>query len=328
MIPKEPLLVTFVKLIDRIPLPEAPVKRSRGRQVTYSERLILKALVIMIIRRLYTAYSLLAFLEQETELTVLLRSHLSEQGRFPSRRTWERRLAKLPDQLPGLIGCFGRYLVQTLQPWGRDGRAVAIDSTALRAKGGVWHQKHREAGYVPHSTIDTEAHWSKSGYHGWWYGWKLHLVSTAAALWIPLAANLTAANVADQDEAPALVRVLHPAIRFLLGDTHYNDPTLRQVWEQDEARVLIATHSGTYPRSDPGAQVRQLFHRLRSKAIEPFNALFKNIFEWSGQVPTRGRQRTRLIVLGAVFLYQLVLLYQFEYGLPLGKGIKPLLKAA
>lgn len=328
MIAKEPLLVTFVKLIDRIPLPEAPVKRSRGRQVTYSERLILKALVIMIIRRLYTAYSLLAFLEQETELTVLLRSHLTEQGRFPSRRTWDRRLAKLPDQLPGLIGCFGCYLVQTLQPWGRDGRAVAIDSTALRAKGGVWHKKDREAGHVPHSTIDTEAHWSKSGYHGWWYGWKLHLVSTAAALWIPLAANLTAANVTDQEEAPALVRLLHPSIRYLLGDTHYNDPTLRQHWEQDTGRSLIATQPGTHLRTDPGAKVRQFFHHLRSKAIEPFNALFKNIFEWSGQVPVRGLRPTKLIVLGAVFVYQLVLLYQFEHGLPLGKRVKPLLRAA
>lgn len=328
MIPKEPLLVTFVKLIDRLPLPEAPTKRTRGRPTTYTERLLLKALVIMIIRRLYTAYSLLAFLEQETELTVLLRQHLTEQGRVPSRRTWERRLAKLPDQLPGLIGCLGRHLVQTLQPWGQDGRAAAIDSTALRAKGGVWHKKDREAGRIPHSTIDTEAHWSKSGYHGWWYGWKLHLVSTAAALWIPLAANLTPANVADQDEAPALVRVLDPTIRYLLGDTHYNDPLLRQQWEQDEARLLIASRPGTHLRTDPGAKVRQFFHRLRSIAIEPFNGLFKNVFEWSGQVPVRRLRPTKLIVLGAVFVYQLVLFYQFEHGLPLGKQIKPLLRAA
>ena len=136
MITKEPLLVTFVKLIDRLPLPEPPAQRGRGRPTTYTDRLLLKALVIMIIRRLYTAYSLLAFLEQETELTVLLRQQLTAQGRLPSRRTWERRLGKLPDQLPGLIGCFGRHLVQTVQPWGQDGRAVAIDSTALRAKGG------------------------------------------------------------------------------------------------------------------------------------------------------------------------------------------------
>lgn len=327
MIAKEPLLVIFVKMIDRIPYPASETKRKRGRQETYTERLILKALVIMIIRRLYSAYSLLAFLEQETEVTKQLREQLTENGRFPSRRTWERRLGKLPDRLPALIGCFGRYLVVELQPWGKDGKAAAIDSTALRAKGGVWHKKDREAGIVPHSSIDTAAHWSKSGYHGWWYGWKLHLATTAAALWIPLAAQLTPANIADQEEAPALVRELDPQIRFILGDTHYNDPDLRLQCEQTD-RSLVATQAGTKLRTDPGAKVRQLFHRLRSKAIEPFNGLFKNIFEWSGQVPVRGLQPTKLFVLGAIFLYQLILLYQFEYQLPLGKRIKPLLRAA
>ena len=327
MLTKAPLLVTFLQLIDRIPMPEGSGRRSRGRPHTYSERLIVKALLVMIIRRLYTAYSLLAFLEQETELTLALRPLLSEGGRFPTRRTWERRLAALPAHLPGLIGCLGRHLTQLIQPWGTAGKAAAIDSTALRAKGGVWHKKDREAGIVPHSTIDTEAHWSKSGYHGWWYGWKLHLACSAAAVWIPLAARLTPANVADQDIAPALISQLAPDIRFVLGDTHYNEPEVRLACEQDD-RSLIATHKGARPKHDPGAPVRQLFHRLRSKAIEPFNGLFKNVFEWGGQVPVKGLQRTQLIVLGAILLYQVVLLYQFEHQLPLGRGIKPLLRAA
>lgn len=325
MVPKKPLLVIFVLLLDRLPLPPAPTKR--GRPVTYPERLILKALVIMIIRRLYSAYSLLAFLEQESELTTQLRELLTEQGRFPTRRTWERRLATLPDHLPGLIRHLGQHLVALLLPWGQQQGATAVDSTPLRAKGGVWHKKDREAGVVPHSTIDTEAHWGKSGYHGWWYGWKLHLACTAAGLWIPLAARLTPANVADNTIAPHLVADLPAVIRYILGDTHYNDPELRLRCEQDQ-RWLIATHKGPHPRTDPGAPVRQLFHRLRSQAIEPFNGLFKNIFEWGGQVPVKGLRRTQLFVLGAVLLYQLVLLYQFEEQRPLGLNIKPLLRAA
>ena len=169
MRPREPLLVTLVKLVDRVPMTEAPPKRGRGRPKVYPDRIIIKALVIMIIRRLYSAYSLLAFLDQDTDLTQALRVELTdEHGRFPSRRTWERRLQALPDSLPGLVGCLGRSLIRLMQPWAQAGRAAALDSTALRAKGGVWHKKHREAGIVPHSTIDTEAQWSKSGYHGWW----------------------------------------------------------------------------------------------------------------------------------------------------------------
>jgi hypothetical protein len=46
--------------------------------------------------------------------------------------------------LPDQIGCLGRHLVEVLKPWESRGGAVAIDSTALQAKGGVWHKKDRE----------------------------------------------------------------------------------------------------------------------------------------------------------------------------------------
>src|SRR3954470_13546062 len=118
MVPGEALLVTLVKLIDRIPMSTTPAKCRRGHPKEYTDRLILKALVIMIVRRLYSPYSLLAFLEQESELTVARRFLLMEQGRFPSRRTWERRLALLPQTLPSLIACLGAHLIARTKPWG------------------------------------------------------------------------------------------------------------------------------------------------------------------------------------------------------------------
>jgi hypothetical protein len=328
MLPQKPLLVILVVLVDRIPMPPPPKKRGRGRPKVYPDRLIVKALIIMIIRRLYSAYSLLAFLEQETVLTQQLRTLLTdEHGRFPSRRTWERRLKVLPDDLPGMIGTLGRYLVYLIQPWAEQGRAAALDSTALRANGGVWHKKHREKGIVPHTSIDTDAHWSKSGHHGWWYGWKLHLACSVAAVWIPLAAKLTAANCHDSVPAPALIRQLPFQARYVLGDNHYHTPELHKQCELSD-RLLVASGRGPYPHTDAGVDVRRVFHKLRHQAIEPFNGLFKNVFEWNGQVPVKGLKRTQLIVLGAVLLYQLVLLYQFEHRKPLGQGIKPLLRAA
>lgn len=55
--------------------------------------------------------------------------------------------------LPGLIGALGRHLVILMQPWAQMGRAAALDSTPLRANGGVWYKKHREQGIVPHSNM-------------------------------------------------------------------------------------------------------------------------------------------------------------------------------
>jgi len=281
----------------------------------------------MIIRRLYSATSLLNFLEQETPLTRQLRELLTENGRFPSRRTWERRLNALPDTLPQQIGCLGRLLVTLLQPWQACGRAVAVDSTPLRAKGGVWHKKHREQGIIPHTSLDTQAGWSKSGYHGWWYGWKLHLACAVSSVWIPLAAELTVANTDDASVAPALLQQLSAEVRYILGDTHYNTPDLRRDC-QGRGWWLVASRRGKYPHTDSGIEVRRIFHKLRSQTIEPFNSLFKNVFEWGGQVPVKGLWRTQLFVLGAVLLYQLVLLYQFQHRKPLGVGIKALLRAA
>ncbi len=74
--------------------------------------------------------------------------------------------------------------------------------------------------------------------------------------------------------------------------------------------------------------MRRIFHKLRSQAIEPFNGLFKNVFEWRSQMPVKGLRRSQLLALGAIFIYQLVLLYQHEQNLPVGKGIKALLRAA
>ena len=327
MVSQDSLLVTLVKLVDRVPMPALPSKRGRGHPQVYSDRLFLKALVLMIVRHLHKVHELLSVLAQPTEEMRTLRLLLTEQEHFPSRRTWERRLKALPETLPAQIGCLGRHLVALMQPWLTYGRAVAIDSTILRARGGVWHQKHREQGEIPHSSIDTEAHWTKSGWHGWVYGWKLHVVSVVAAVWFPIAAVLTPANVADSESAPALLREVPAEVRFILGDRHYNTPELRETCDQAD-RLLVTTQYGRYPHTDDGVEVRRIFHKLRSIAMENFNEHFKGIFDGHGQVPTKGLIATQRFALGAIFVYQLAFLYRFEHDLQLCVGLKAFLKAA
>jgi hypothetical protein len=281
----------------------------------------------MIVKHLHKVYELLSVLNEPTYEMQQLRSLLTEGGRYPTRRTWERRLRGLPESLPAQIACFGRYLVQWIAPWADCGRAVAVDSTVLRSNGGVWHKKDREKGEVPHTSIDTQAHWTKSGWHGWVYGWKLHLTCVVASVWIPLSAQLTPANEADNEVAPALIYELPPEARFVLGDLHYNAPNVREACEQT-GRILVTTEYGAYPHSDAGVEVRRIFHKLRSLAIENFNEHFKGIFDGHGQVPTKGLANTQRFALGAIFVYQLALLYRFQHGLDLNVGLKAFIKAA
>ncbi len=328
MIGQPSLLVTLVLLVDRLPLPPPPTKRGRGRPVTYPDRLFLKALAVMIVRHLHKVHELLTVLAQPTAEMHALRGLLAlPDGRYPTRRTWERRLAALPETLPAQIACLGQHLVALLRPWADYGRAAAIDSTVLRAQGGVWHKKHRDAGVVPHTSIDTEANWTKSGWHGWVYGWKLHLVTTVAGVWLPLAAELTPANAADNEVAPLLLAVLPAEVRFVLGDHQYNAPNVRAACGA-AGQVLVASRQGGYPHTDDGVEVRRVFHKLRSTAIENFNEQFKASFDAHGAVPTRGLAATRRFALGAVLVYQLLLWHRHEHGLDLRVGLKPCLKAA
>ncbi len=116
-------------------------------------------------------------------------------------------------------------------------------------------------------------------------------------------------------------------LRFLLGDTSYADPDLR---EHCEARdiILVTSRRGASLHPDGGVAVRRVFHALRSRAIENFNGQFKAIFDVDQPVPTRGLGATRRFVLGAVLVYQLTLWQRFEAGSDLRVGLKPFLRAA
>jgi len=155
----------------------------------------------------------------------------------------------------------------------------------------------------------------------------LHVVSEVAAVWFPIAATLTPANIADSEPAPTLLREVPADVRFVLGDRHYKTPELHADCDQAD-RLLVTTKYGRYPHTDAGVEVRRIFHKLRSIAMENFNELIFGIFDGHGQVPTKGLIATQRFALGAIFVYQLALLYRFEHDLQLCVGLKAFLKAA
>lgn len=324
---RDRLLLQLLRLVDMIPEPPPPSKRQRGRPHVYPERLFLKLLILMILRRLYRVYELFTVLEQPSTEIAEIRALLFPDGKMPARRTFERRLAQLPQKLPAQIACLGQHLVRLYRPWDRCGRAVAADSTTLRARGVPWHMKSRRQGIVPNTCIDTEAHWTRSNWHGWVYGWKVHLVITVASVWIPLSARLRPANEADNVVVLPMLDELPAEVRFVMGDSHYNSDPVRCACEQ-AGRILVASKRSKRPRTDDGAPVRQLLHSVRHHCIENFNSLYKSIFDFGRPVPTKGWANTGRLTLGAVFTYQLALLYRYHAGEPNQIGVKALLRSA
>ncbi len=114
---------------------------------------------------------------------------------------------------------------------------AAIDSTLLKAKGHVWHKSSMEKGVVPRSGIDTDARWGYSHTKGWIFGYKLHLTSTTGALVVPLTADVTTANVQDNQVYIPLTSSSSsssssssvfslPSLRHMAADPGYDDRKL------------------------------------------------------------------------------------------------------
>ena len=74
MILQDSLLVMLVKLVDRLPMPPQPSKRGRGHPIVYTDRVFLKAVVIMIVRHLHKVNELLSVLAQPTAEMAVLRA--------------------------------------------------------------------------------------------------------------------------------------------------------------------------------------------------------------------------------------------------------------
>ena len=76
-------------------------------------------------------------------------------------------------------------------------------------KGKAWHKSSMDKGIIPHSGIDTAARWGYSNTKGWIFGYKLHLISsTGSSIVVPLSADVTTANVYDNQVYQGLVSCL------------------------------------------------------------------------------------------------------------------------
>jgi hypothetical protein len=73
MVSQDSLLVTLVKLVDRVPMPVLPTKLGRGHPIVYPDRLFVKAIVIMLVRHLPSVHELLSVLAQPTAAMRTLR---------------------------------------------------------------------------------------------------------------------------------------------------------------------------------------------------------------------------------------------------------------
>jgi hypothetical protein len=233
---------------------------------------------------------------------------------IPSRRTFDRRLKTISTDAKKRIAAMGYLFVAEGMA---DPSITAIDSTLIKAKGRVWHKSSMEKGVVPCPGIDTDARWGYSHTKGWVFGYKLHLTSTTAGdLVVPLTADVTTANVQDNQMYVSLTSssvFSLPFACYMVADPGYDDKKLYE-YSKKTLGIDLVCPVERY-KNTPKERLElvcfyqsvlgQVIYNQRGISIEPLIEHIKSVFRID-PLPTRGFHMVSAIVLISVLLYQIM----------------------
>ena len=177
-------------------------------------------------------------------------------------------------------------------------------------------------GIVPRSGIDTDARWGFSHTKGWIFGYKLHVISSTGSIIVPLAADVTTANVQDNQMYNPIISsssisssILSPEICFMIGDSGYDDHKLYDLSTKRGFELVCPVQRYEHTPADRleliqfyESELGQAIYSWRSKSIEPLIEHIKSVFRID-PLPVRGYQKAAGIVLLSVLLYQILVYY-------------------
>lgn len=260
-----------------------------------------------------------------------LKAHAPERQRLgfeavPHRTTLSRRYKELYDVLPAFIEFVGQYASPLDERF--ESQDLYEDQSLFKACGPVWHQSDREAQRIPHKlrALDIDATWSKSGYHGWVYGYSVHLTCNRAGF--PKLAQVETGAYSEKqaiaDKEPALLHRLCP--RTLTGDNGYTKALRIRSWAKAGVALLTPAvkwvngrYATAYHRFIQRPRNARLL-RQRRTAIEPVFDLLALLIGATGlqkQLATHRLVNVRTCLALGVLTLQSAMLAISIWNLPL-----------
>lgn len=291
-----------------------------GHPFEYADRVLIVFFTMMIVRRITT------FKAQQRWLLQHLPEALSlgfEQ--IPHRITLSRRYKTLYPTVQAFIAFVGRW-AETLHP-AFESRVLIEDASLFKAHGPVWHQSDRLAGRVPEKlrNLDQEASWRKSAYHGWVYGYSLHLTCNRSGF--PKLAQVETASLAESgvlDQKKEALFALEP--RAVVGDNAYCKAMRVRNWAAEG--VLLLTPAATWQNGRYAAAYHRLIAKTpfmgwlkcRKTAIEPVFDLFAKLLGTTNnhkQLPLQSLAKVQPFLCLGVLALQIAMLVNDAFALPL-----------
>ena len=245
----------------------------------------------------------------------------------PDRKTIRRRFLALPALIQQLVPAIAEHCQQIHHP--TFGYACSFaDKSVFRAPGGLWHKKHGLLKGVLHSSTDTETCWAKSAYHGWRFGYGLHLICNRYRF--PLMATVRTASTKDYTLLETLITPLQQRLGIVVADSGYFAHHVPQAIYQ-QFSVLVTTPClfkvkermsafKTYYNDMAGCVVGRLTYSRRKPSIEPTFAHIKELTQLTGSnpVPYKGLDRVSAYSLVASCTVQLMMYDNFTNQQELG----------
>jgi hypothetical protein len=243
----------------------------------------------------------------------------------PDRSTLSRRYKALYPVLQALIA----FLAQDSVPLGKDlsTKHLYEDKSLFKARGAVWHQSDRQQGRIPDKVrrLDTDASWSKSAYHGWVYGYGLHLTCNHAGF--PVLLMVETAAVSEKEAIASkeafLLQQLRP--KTLGGDNAYTAAKRIRHWARQG--VILLTPALRWRNGRYANAYRQFIThphmarwlRRRKTAIEPVFDLIAKLLGAMGkqkQLAIQHLSNVRTCIALAVFSLQVAMIANNVWNLP------------
>jgi hypothetical protein len=328
------LMIPICQRVER----EHP-RTGRGRPPNIPDWVMMVLIAVAILKHRQNKSAQYRYLKQhEAELLSSLKTDW-----FPSRSTYFDRYRRMHRLYKIAVRLQGEQLIKEEIA---DARCVAIDKSLVRAQGPDWPKRLRDKGQKLRG-VDGDSTWGYSKHHGWVQGYSYEVAVSAGkqGVVVPLLASVDQAHYSEHRSFPEKIPHLPNTMKYLVLDSGYDandhaeaiewDPSGRrtgrrflcpQIYRRGEhrrsARALPDRH---LPRREPRRrrQARARYFQTplgrrtyarRSISSEPFNEWFKSTFGLSNHVWHRGLDNNRTQILGAIFVYQLLVRYNYRHG--------------
>ena len=293
----------------------------RGHPMVYKHQTLIVFFVVMPQRHIFRFKAQHRWLKQHPEMQSGF-----QLAQVPHRSTLSRRYKALYTVIQEFIAFLGQDAVP-LDP-DFQSQDLYADKSLFKAHGPVWHQSDRKEGRIPEKLrhLDTDASWSKSGYHGWVYGYGLHLVGNPVGF--PQMVQVETASVSEtvviDQQADQLIHVLHPAT--VTTDNSYAQAKRIRQWAKQGVILLTPAvkwtkgrYATAYHRYIDQPEQRELLKRRRT-AIEPMFDLVAKTLDTTGRQKQLAVQRldnVRTCLALATLTVQVAMIANSIWGLPL-----------